>query len=44
MKDAPSSCIAVRLTSAKRTRSITWFEATPSCCFSRLTTFSFFST
>ena len=42
--DTPSSCMAVRLTSAKRTRSITWFEATPSCCFSMLTTSSFFAT
>ena len=42
--DTPSSCIAERLTSAKRTRSMTWFDATPSCCFSMLTTSSFFST
>ena len=43
-KLAPSSWTALRLTSAKRTRSMTWLDATPSCCFSRLTTFSSFST
>ena len=42
--EAPSSCSALRLTSAKRTRSSTWLLAMPSCWRSRLTTSSFFST
>ena len=42
--DAPSSVIALRLTSAKRTRSSTWLLGAPACSCSRVTTSSRLST